>query len=189
VERWLRDPRRWAALLAAIAALGTAWTLTSAAPATAVTRGRIPGPQEGFLAPDFSVATAAGGTFTLSEQRGHPVVVNLWASWCPPCRAEMPALQQVLNDLAPRGLRMIAVNLTRQDTEPAARAFAEEVGLRLPIGFDFDGQIERLYAVRALPSTFFVDSHGVIQRVVIGGPMRPALIRAEAESLLEASGE
>lgn len=188
LDRWLRDRRRWSAVMAAVAILGIGWTLASAAPAVSVSGGRIPSPREGFLAPDFSVETADGNLFTLSEQRGRPVIVNLWASWCPPCRAEMPALQQVFDDLEPRGLRLIAVNVTRQDSERAARDFAESYGLRFPIGFDFDGEVERLYELRALPTTFFIDAEGVVQRVVIGGPMRPSTIRAQAEALLEGSG-
>ncbi len=62
------------------------------------------------------------------------------------------------------------------------------MGLRFPIGFDPEGEIERRYEMRALPTTFFIDAEGVVRRVVIGGPMRPGFIRAEAESLLEEAG-
>lgn len=184
--RWVADRRRWGATMAATALLGALWIARSAVPAAAVTGGRIPSPREGFLAPDFTVELADGGTFTLSEARGGPVVVNVWASWCPPCRAEMPALQAVWEDVAPSGVMVLALNATRQDTPAAARRFAERFGLTLPIGFDVSGEVERLYQVRALPTTFFIDAEGVIRRVVVGGPLSEASLRAEVEALLGA---
>lgn len=180
---WIADRRRWAAVTAVVLAAGAAWTVASAAPASAVTGGMIPSPREGFLAPDFAVERADGSLFVLSEARGHPVILNFWASWCPPCRAEMPALDRVQADLAARGLEVMALNVTRQDSEAAARGFIEDLGVALPIGFDRQGEAERLYRVRALPTTFFIDDEGVIQTVIVGGPMRESVLRAEAEAL------
>jgi thiol-disulfide isomerase/thioredoxin len=185
---WLADRRRWILVTTVLLAAGAAWTVASATPASAVTGGKIPSPREGFLAPDFSVERAEGGRFVLSEARGHPVILNFWASWCPPCRAEMPALARVHADLASEGLEILAVNVTRQDSEAAARGFIADLGLDLPVAFDRDGQVERSYLVRALPTTFFIDAEGVIRTVIIGGPMRESVLRAEAEALLEEPG-
>lgn len=184
---WVADRGRWSAFMAFVLLIGGAWTVVSAAPPLSVTGGKVPSPREGFLAPDFAVERSDGGSWALGEARGGGVILNFWASWCPPCRAEMPALERVHNELADEGIEVLALNVTRQDSEAAARAFAAELGLNLPIGFDRTGEIERLYRVRALPTTFFIDADGVIRSVVIGGPMREALLRAEAEALLEGS--
>jgi cytochrome c biogenesis protein CcmG/thiol:disulfide interchange protein DsbE len=185
----MRDRRRWGLLMIAVAVTGSAWIAWSAVPPSAVTGGRIPSPRAGFLSPDFTVELADGSRQTLSGLRGHPVVLNLWASWCPPCRAEMPALERVHRDFSDRGLRVLALNVTRQDSEAAARAFAEVHAPSLPIGFDRQGEVEALYQVRALPTTFFIDADGVIRRVMVGGPVRESVLRAEAEALFAESAE
>lgn len=182
---WIGHRGRWIALMIFVLVIGGAWTAVSAVPASSMTGGRVPSPREGFLAPDFTVERSDGGSWGLSEVRGDGVILNFWASWCPPCRAEMPALERVHNGLAEDGIQVVALNVTRQDSESAAMAFAAELGLSLPIGLDRTGEIERLYQVRALPTTFFIDAEGVIRTVVIGGPMREAVLRAEAEALLE----
>jgi cytochrome c biogenesis protein CcmG, thiol:disulfide interchange protein DsbE len=146
--------------------------------------GQIPSPREGFPAPDFTLNTAEGTAATLSAERGQVVIINLWASWCGPCRAEMPALQQVYAANRARGLEVLAVNSTVQDRVPDARAFAQSLGLTFPILLDADGAVGRRYLLRALPSTFFVDRKGVIRTVVFGGPMSVATIQTKIEALL-----
>lgn len=180
-------PFRLTALLILLA--GALWiALTAATPGT-TTSGKIPAPRAGFLAPDFTLTTADGDTVTLSALRGHPVIVNLWASWCGPCRAEMPALQRIHEAYQDTGLILLAVNATPQDSESAALAFAAELGLTFPILFDTVGEASRLYELRALPSTYFIGPDGTIQEVVIGGPMAEALLRTRVEQLLITSNE
>lgn len=180
-------PFRLAAILILIA--GAIWiALTAASPGT-TTSGKIPAPRTGFLAPDFTLTSSEGDIVTLSELRGHPVIVNLWASWCGPCRAEMPALQHVHEAYKDTGLVLLAVNATPQDSESAALAFAAELGLTFPILFDTAGEASHLYELRALPSTYFIGPDGIIQEVVIGGPMAEALLRTRVEQLLEMSNE
>lgn len=180
-------PVRWGTFSAVLLAAGALWTLASRVPASATTGGRIPSPREGFLAPDFTLETLDGGTIALSELRGRPVVLNLWASWCPPCRAEMPALQAAYRLDGPNGLVVLAVNTTFQDREADAAAFVEEFGLTFPIALDRDGVVSRQYLLRALPSTYFIGPDGVIDRVVIGGPMAEATIRSAVAELLKPS--
>jgi peroxiredoxin len=165
--------------------LGARWIAISAAPSGQTTSGKIPAPRAGFAAPDFSLPTPDGETITLSDLRGRPVIVNLWASWCGPCRAEMPALQRVHEAYQDAGLVLLAVNATPQDSEAAALAFAAEYGLTFPILFDPEGQASRLYELRALPSTYFIRPDGTIEEVVLGGPMSEALLRTRVEKLLE----
>ncbi len=178
--------RRWYGFIALILVAGAGWIWLSAVPAAATTGGRIPSPREGFLAPDFSLELLGGGEVVLSEQKGKGVIINLWASWCPPCRAEMPAIQSVYEANRDRGLEVLAVNTTYQDSEQAAADFVAEYGLTFPIPLDRTGAVARQYQLRALPSTFFVDREGVIRKVIIGGPMSEATIQTAVEEILEA---
>ena len=176
--------RLWFGFVALVMVVGTAWIRLSAVPAAGTTAGRIPSPREGFLAPDFDLELLSGGAVSLSEQRGKVVIVNLWASWCPPCREEMPAMQRIYEANRDRGLEILAVNMTWQDSEQAAADFVSQFGLTFPIPLDQDGFVARQYLLRALPSTFFIDREGVIQKVIIGGPISEATIQTTVEELL-----
>lgn len=169
---------------AALLIVGAAWIgVSTRLPGGTGTPG-IPAPQTGFLAPDFTLNTLEGETVTLSALRGQAVIVNIWASWCLPCRAEMPALQTVYDEYADQGLALLAVNATSQDSVSAAVGFIDELGLDFPVLLDTDGDVGRMYQVSALPSTFFISPDGTIAEVVIGGPMAEALLRTRVERLL-----
>lgn len=185
----LNNNRRWTAMTLGVLALGIVWTFAWRAP-TATTAGNAPppSPREGFSAPDFSLELLDGGLVTLSDLRGKVVLVNFWATWCPPCRAEMPAIEKVYRTFKPLGLEVLAVNLTDQDSEAAVAAFAQELGLTFPIPLDRRGEVSTRYILRGLPSTFFIDRQGVIRSVVVGGPMSEALIQSKVEELLKESG-
>jgi peroxiredoxin len=163
---------------------GAAWIWLSRVPASAAGAGQIASPRAGFPAPDFTLETPEGEALSLADFRGQVVVVNLWASWCLPCRAEMPALEGVYAENRARGLAVLAVNSTHQDRADAAVAFAEDLGLTFPILLDPQGAVSRRYLLRALPTTFFVDRRGVIRSVIVGGPMSPATLQSQVESLL-----
>jgi peroxiredoxin len=162
-----------------------AWVFVSADRAGTSTAGEIPAPREGFLAPDFTLQTLEGETVTLSELQGQAVLVNLWATWCPPCRAEMPAMQKMYEQYKEQGFVILAVNMTYQDTPSAITPFTQEYGLTFPILLDETGAVGNKYELRSLPSSFFIDQNGTIQEVVIGGPMAEALLRTRIESLLQ----
>jgi cytochrome c biogenesis protein CcmG, thiol:disulfide interchange protein DsbE len=164
---------------------GGIWIWFSSAPPGGTTGGAIPAPRQGFLAPDFSLSNSEGQTYTLSELRGKPVLINLWASWCSPCRAEMPAMQRVYEEYASQGFEILAVNTTFQDDPNRASAFAAELGLTFPIVWDLDGRVSDLYQLRGMPTSFFVDGDGIIQEVIIGGPMAEALLRVRVENLFK----
>lgn len=171
-------------LIALLLLAGLAWTIASATPPDTTTGGLIPAPRAGFLAPDFTLRTPIGVRVTLSELRGQAVILNLWATWCPPCQAEMPALQRVYQDYRERGLTVLAVNATDQDRREAVAPFAQQNGLTFPILLDESGEVSRLYLLRSLPTTFFIDAEGVIREVVVGGPISEALLRSWVERLL-----
>ncbi len=164
--------------------LGAVWTWLSAVPAGSTSAGEIPAPQEGFSAPDFSLRSLDGDTVTLSELRGQPVLINLWTSWCAPCRAEMPAMQRIHEKYRERGFVILAVNATNQDSPNSAAAFVAEHGLTFPILLDVDGSVSEHYHLRSLPTSFFVNSQGIIKEVVIGGPMSEALLQTRVDNLL-----
>jgi len=142
-------------------------------------------PYKGFLAPDFSLSTNEGETITLSDLRGQPVLINLWTSWCPPCKAEMPALERVYQDYKDDGLEMLAVNSTSQDNAADAIGFVQDLGLTFTILFDNDGSVSKQYRLQALPTSIFINREGVIQEIVVGGPMSEALLRTRIKTLFE----
>lgn len=152
-------------------------------------RGGIPVPRQGFLAPDFGLPNSQGEIVRLSSLRGQPVIINLWASWCTPCRAEMPAIQKVYEQYKDQGLVVLGVNATNQDNPQNAVQFVEDMGLTFPILFDMDGEVSQQYLLSALPTTFFVDGSGTIQEVVVGGPMAEALLKIRVEQLISRTSQ
>ena len=175
----------WITFSAIVLLLGAVWIWFSITPPGSTTQGDIPAPQQGFLAPDFHLTTFAGDSYTLSDFRGKPILINFWASWCPPCRTEMPAIQRVYDEFQDRGFTVLAVNTTYQDDLGDAITFAQIRKLTFPILLDRDASVANLYDVRSLPTTFFVDPQGIISEVVIGGPMSEALLRIRAEQIME----
>lgn len=178
-------PHRWSMFSLLILALGAIWIWLSALPVDASSGGRIASPRKGFHAPDFSLRTISGEVITLSELHGRPVLINLWATWCPPCRAEMPDLQAIYETYQEQGFLVLAINATYQDSPASVAAFVDEYELTFPVLMDHDGETARQYQMRALPTSFFVDREGIIQEVIVGGPMAPALLQVRVEQLLE----
>jgi peroxiredoxin len=129
--------------------------------------------------------TFDGKQVNLSDFKGKVVLINFWASWCPPCKAEMQAIQNTYRAYGDQGLVVLAVNTTFQDDANAAQQFAQSEGLTFPLLTDLNGNTFRLYQVQAMPTSFFVDRQGKIAEVVIGGPMAEALIRSRVEALLK----
>lgn len=185
IHTLIQDTIRWSLVVSGAAIIGALWIWVSAAQAEATTGGLIPSPREGFLAPDFTLESLSGDQISLSDMRGKAVVLNLWASWCPPCRAEMPALQRVYQENQERGLEVLAVNMTAQDSLADVEAFVQEFNLTFPVLLDTGGEVGNAYLMRALPTTFFIDREGVIQRVIMGGPMSEITLQSTVEQLLE----
>ena len=169
----------------AILLLGLIWIFVSADHSGISTSGLIPAPQQGFLAPDFELQKTTGETIKLSDLRGQAVLVNLWATWCPPCRAEMPAIEKIYNEYKEDGFVVLAVNMTYQDTQSNIAPFVAEYGITFPILLDQSGSVGASYQLRSLPSSFFIDRDGIISEVVIGGPMAEALLRTRVEEILK----
>ena len=120
----------------------------------------------GQPAPDFSATALDGSTVTLASLRGRPVLVNFWASWCVPCRQEMPRLKEALAQHAAQGLIIVGV-LYRDDTD-SAREFAESFGATWPNVQDPDGSIAKAYRVVGAPQSYFVDRGGILRSIQVG---------------------
>ena len=159
---------QWTLNSLGILLLGAAWIWASAVPAGSQ-NGRLPAPQAGFQAPDFRLPTPSGETISLADLRGQPVLINLWASWCPPCREEMPAIQRVYQDYQSRGFVVLAVNATSQDSLPSALEFVSDLGLTFPILLDSDSVVsEDLYQVLGLPTSVLIGRDGTVRAIRIG---------------------
>lgn len=165
--------------------VGLFWIFISADRAGTATNGQIPAPQAGFLAPDFELKSLTGETVKLADLRGQAVLVNLWATWCPPCREEMPALEKMYNEYSDQGFIVLGVNMTRQDDAQAVGPFVEKYRITFPILLDENGNMGNAYQMKSLPSSYFVNRDGVITEVVIGGPMAEALLRTRIEQILK----
>ncbi len=161
------EPKRWNLLLLVVLLVGLAWIWVNRLPGDAAPAsvGLPPAPAVGHPAPDFTLAALSGETFTLSALRGTPVVLNFWATWCPPCRAELPELQAASERLAGQ-VAILGVNQAEAPADVAA--FVGGLGLSFPMPLDVNADASRLYAVRSLPTTFFIDRQGVIRRVQVG---------------------
>ena len=169
----------------ALLALGLVWIGVSRVPEGATTAGQIPAPQVGFLAPDFTLRTPGGKPIRLSDLHGKVILVNIWATWCPPCRAEMPAMERTYNTYKDQGFVVLAVDSTIQDALPNVSSFIDEYKLTFPVLLDESGEVTRLYRVQSLPTSFFIGADGIIREVVIGGPMSEALLQSRVEELLK----
>ncbi len=178
VHRWPRE--RYYLLMVVLLIGGLAW-IAASRPATP-TDTSPPAPRPGFTAPDFELPTLDGDTIRLSALRGHPVVINFWATWCPPCRAEMPAIVQEYERYRDRGLIVLAVNQAEEPTKVAA--FRDEFAMTFPILLDARMRVSEQYNIRFLPTTFFIAADGTITDVVTGG-MTPAAVRIHFQRLME----
>ncbi|HEY61273.1 MAG TPA: TlpA family protein disulfide reductase [Anaerolineae bacterium] len=172
-------------LSAIVLLVGLIWIWTSRVDAQSITQDHIATPQIGFVAPDFSLKNQTDESVVLSEFMGNVILINLWASWCLPCRKEMPIMQRVYQDYKDKGFIVFAVNVTNQDNRSDAIAFFEKNNLSFPLLFDDTGDVSNLYRLHSLPTTFFVGRDGIIDDIVYGGPMSEALIRTKVEQMLK----
>jgi peroxiredoxin len=137
-------------------------TVLAATPAQTLT------PVEGRpAAPDFTLQDLDGNAVRLADLRGRPVIVNFWATWCPPCREEMPSMQRAWERLQPEGVALLAVNVG-EDADTVFQ-FTGSYPVEFPILFDHDGAVSAAWPMRGLPTTFVVDPRGRIAYRAVGG--------------------
>ncbi len=136
-------------------------------------------------APEIRLDLFSGGSLRLSDLRGKPVMVNFWASWCPPCRDEAPVLSRLWAEYQQKGIVFLGVDTW--DTEQQARRFADTFAITYPAGIAKGNAAAVDYGVTGLPETFFIDGHGTIVRKWIG-PLSEPVARRYLDELLAAVG-
>ncbi|MBD5636017.1 MAG: TlpA family protein disulfide reductase [Candidatus Eremiobacteraeota bacterium] len=181
-------PRQSLSLIAALIALvAIGFTVKlyfgAGGPSASRLGGGGPGMLAGAPAQSYSIRTLRGGFDGLARYRGHVVLVNLWATWCAPCRSETPALERLFEDDRAKGL--VVLGIDQGESAAAAGDFAKEMHLSYPILLDEDQQYGRAYAAIGLPTSLVVDATGHIARG-IDGEMSLEQMHAAVDSLLRA---
>jgi thiol-disulfide isomerase/thioredoxin len=125
-------------------------------------------PKEGFLAPQFALNDLSGNLVRLTDLKGKVVLLNFWASWCAPCRREIPSLERLYQMRKDKGFKIVAVNGERASPSQIA-SFADANGMSFPILLNPQGDVGGNYWVRAIPTSFLLDKKGVIRWKIVGG--------------------
>ena len=155
------------ALVGVALLIGVAW----------MNQDRIQPVTTGTIAPDFEVKNLDGGLARLSDHSGKVVLMNIWATWCPPCLDEMPSMERLYQELGEEDFEILAVSIDAElglfdltgNVGGDVRAFADSLGLTFPILHNPSGDIQRLYRTRAVPETFLIGRDGIIYKKVAGG--------------------
>jgi len=137
---------------------------------------------EGDLAPDFKLQDLDGETVSLSGLRGRPVLLNFWATWCPPCLAEMPYLQQVVEEWQGKELAVLTIDIG--ESRSTVQNYLQSYKLSLPVLLDTKKTVSNKYGFRYVPTTFFIDKDGIIQRMRVGSFPSKEAIDAYIEEII-----
>jgi len=177
--------QKWGIFQFMVVALSILWIIfsTISVPQSNTKISQIP--QKGFYAPDLLLQNLSGQEISFRDFQGQAIILNFWATWCPPCKAEMPDLQKVYLQFQGRGLVVIGINRTDQENYSEVPDFIQANEITFPVLLDPTGEIAKKYNVSALPTTFFIQPDGIINKVIIGGPLPQALLLAEAQQLIQ----
>lgn len=131
---------------------------------------------ESSKAPDFTVYDAEGKAIKLSDFHGAPVILNFWASWCPPCRNEMPEFEEAYREYG-NEIHFLMVNMTdgSGETIDSAQSFIGEYGYSFPVYFDTSGSAAMAYGISSIPTTFFIDKNGIVKKYAVGSMNKTSL--------------
>ncbi len=125
----------------------------------------VEGAQVDNLAPNFQLQNLDGQTVSLSNFRGKPVLVNFWATWCPPCRSEMPYIQEIYEEWTNKGLVVLTINIGESSSK--VEEFMQSLNLSFTVLLDTKQDVAQRYNITGIPTTFFIDKDGIIQDKVI----------------------
>ena len=135
----------------------------------------VVGIRRGNIAPDFSLETLEGEVLSLSEFKGKKVFLNFWATWCPPCRAEMPDIQKFSEN---EDVVVLAINLTHtEDSLLTVDNFIQDRGFTFPVLLDKNGEVAEQYRVQAYPTSYMIDAKGRIQYIALGAMNYDLMVR------------
>lgn len=165
-----RKRARWRVLVGVICALLLLITLFTGAPESLLLRVRL----LNTAAPDFTLANQQGTPFHLKDLRGHPVALNFWYAACDGCRAEAPTLQRVSHRYSSTGFVLVGINTV--DTAQQVQTYVHDFGVTYPIVFDANQATAQRYHVTAIPTTVFLDAHGIIRATAVGVLDEAALV-------------
>ncbi|MEE8618987.1 MAG: redoxin domain-containing protein [Dehalococcoidales bacterium] len=126
----------------------------------------VEAPEIGKAAPSFQLTDIDGQTVSLSDFQGKPVLLNFWATWCGPCRFEMPYIQEVYNERSEPGLVILAINIGESFAK--VKEFMQDYNLSFPVLLDLEGKVAEKYNILPIPTTYFIDSDGIIRDMQIG---------------------
>jgi thiol-disulfide isomerase/thioredoxin len=157
-------------------AIATAQALPTVSPITGFLK-------EGSAAPGFTLKTLEGGTLSLSDYKGRPVLINFWASWCGPCKTEMPEIIAAYNAHKDSDLEVLAVNATQLDLLDDVKSFVAEFKMPFPVLLDEDNRVNRDYSIIGLPTSVFIAADGTISGVNVGPMTRDVIEKYLADIL------
>ncbi len=139
-------------------------------------------PEVGKLAPNLQLSDLKGQSVSLRDFRGRPVLINFWASWCGPCRAEMPYIQQIFEEWSDRGLVILSIDIG--ESPSTVEGFMQSYNLSFPVLLDVNKSVALKYNVRFIPTSFLIDEGGIIKAVKIGAFPSTAEIERELSKII-----
>lgn len=132
-------------------------------------------------APNFALALLDGKSFQFSEHKGKPVLINFFASWCLPCRDEMPVLEKIVREYQPKGVVFLGIAV--DDTEEKMKDFIKRYNITFPVGLDKTAEIQKSFGLYGIPTTYFIDKNGIIN-YFHSGVVTEELLQHELDKLL-----
>ncbi len=139
-------------------------------------------PSSNSAAPDFKLADLNGNTVVLSDLRGKPVLLNFWATWCPPCREEVPLIEEINREWTSKGLVVLTVSL--DDSADTVKDFVQNYGLTFTVLFDREQRVADTYGIQGIPTTLFIDKDGMIRARTVGAFANKAAIEASIKKIM-----
>lgn len=127
------------------------------------------GIEKGNLAPDFKLTTLDGKQMKLSDYKGKKVILNFWATWCPPCKAEIPDLEKFYTSYKDKDVIILGVDLTQSEkSQNTVKEFVKSYGITYSVPLDIEGSVSEMYKVTGIPTSYIIDTQGIIRQKVVG---------------------
>lgn len=128
---------------------------------------KSPPVEEGSQAPNFILPLMGGGEASLDDYKGKVVILNIWATWCNPCREEMPSMEQLYKNMKGKPFEILAVSIDTRGSEDVD-PFVKKLGLTFPVLLDSDKKVNNMYQATGVPETFIIDKNGIVRDHILG---------------------